>query len=80
MHSLSLVRLVLAENRPAEQLSAADAPTAHHEPALHDKQAVARSAGWKVPASHLTHLPCFCLSLYVPALHGVCWMLPVDAK
>ena len=60
--------------------SAAAAPSAQYDPGVHGSHTKCFSFSWNLPASHLLRVPMLVLGATVPGLHGVCLMLPVDAK
>ena len=62
--------------RPEGQGSAALAPSAQKEPAVHNSHAVEPGCSWKVPAAQKMQLPCMVRLLNVPALQGVSCALP----
>ena len=62
--------------RPEGQGSAALAPSAQKEPAVHSSHAVEPGCSWKVPAVQKTQLPCMVRLLNVPALQLVAAELP----
>ena len=53
--ALADARLVASPNEPLAHSSAAEAPSPHHAPRSHGRQAVAFRAGWKLPLSHGEH-------------------------
>ena len=80
VHSEAATRMVALEKVEAGQGSAAAAPSAQYDPAMHGLQLVCPSASWYVPAPHLVHASCCCASLYVPAAQGVAAALPTGQK
>ena len=60
--------------------SAAAAPSAQYEPRVHGPHTSWPGSAWKVPASHLVHAPTLALGATVPALQGICCVLPVGEK
>ena len=65
---------------PSPHDSGADAPSGQYEPGVHGPHTCWPGVAWKVPASHLRHVPMLVLGATVPGLQGVCSMLPVGAK
>ena len=74
------MRWVALECEPSVHGSAAAAPSAQYEPGVHGSHTSWPGLAWKVPGSHLRHVPMFVLGATVPGPHGVCLVLPVDAK
>ena len=65
---------------PSLHGSGADAPSGQYEPGAHTWHSVPPDAFMNLPAAQLSHLGCLLLGCTVPALHGVCAVLPVGAK
>ena len=70
--------IVLFWCRPDGHGSAADAPAAQYEPAVHVEHAVAPSSSWYLPTVHFTHEPCSACGCIVPGLHAVGSADPVE--
>ena len=80
MQSAAAPRSVLWEYVPSLHDSGADAPSGQYEPGTHTWHSVPPDAFINLPAAHLSHLGCLLRGCTVPALHGVCSVLPVGAK
>ena len=57
-----------------------DAPSGQYEAGVHAWHSVPPDAFMNLPAAQLSHLGCLLCGCTVPALHGVCSVLPVGAK
>ena len=80
MQSPAVPKLVALEKLPAEQGNGDAAPVGQNVPCSHGLHESAPAAFWYVPASHCTHAPRPPVGATVPEAHGVCSVLPVDAK
>ena len=65
---------------PSLHGNGADAPSGQYEPGAHAWHSVWPDAFMNLPAAQLSHLGCLFPGCTVPALHGVCSVLPVGAK
>ena len=78
MQPLAAPRPVELEYVPSLHGKAAEAPSAQYDPAGHVSHPVLPLSSWKLPAVHLTHVPCPIDGCTVPGLQSVGSAAPVE--